>query len=202
MSGPCGWPQDRDAPHPDPAASLLIEDDLELRVPNERDADELFLNVDANRDYLREWLPWVDDVTSVEDEAAAIRRSAETREKGKGCFYLICLEGNIVGTLSLNSIDWDNRGFVVGYWISEESMGKGIVTKSCARLLDHCFDDLCLHRGALEVAVENNASIAIAERLGMRLEGITREREWLYDHYVDASLYAITAPEWRERSQG
>ena len=54
----------------------------------------------------------------------------------------------------------------------------------------------------LEVAVENNASIAIAERLGMRLEGITREREWLYDHYVDASLYAITAPEWRERSQG
>lgn len=202
MSGPCGWPQDRDAPHPDPADSLQVEDGLALRVPSERDAAELFLHIDANRDYLREWLPWLDDVTSPEDEAAAIRRGAEKKEKGGGCFYLICLDRNIVGTLSLNSIDWDNRGFTIGYWISEETMGNGIVTKSCVRLLDHCFDDLCLHRGALEAAVENYASRAIAERLGMRLEGLTKDREWLYDHYVDSSLYAITAPEWRERSQG
>ena len=202
MSGPCGWPQDRDVPHPDPADSLLVEDGLALRVPSERDAAELFLHIDANRDYLREWLPWLDDVTSPEDEAAAIRRGAEKKEKGGGCFYLICLDRNIVGTISLNSIDWDNRGFTIGYWISEETMGNGIVTKSCVRLLEHCFDDLCLHRGTLEAAVENYASRAIAERLGMRLEGLTKDREWLYDHYVDSSLYAITAPEWRERSQG
>ena len=33
----------------------------------------------------------------------------------------------------------------------------------------------------------------------MRLEGVTKDREWLYDHYVDAKLYAITKPEWDEK---
>jgi len=68
--------------------------------------------------------------------------------------------------------------------------------------MDHCFDDLEFHRFVLEAATDNTASRAVAERLGMRLEGITKDREWLYDHYVDAALYAITAPEWRQRNQG
>ena len=67
--------------------------------------------------------------------------------------------------------------------------------------MEHCFDDLKLHRFVLEAATENFPSRAIAENLGMRLEGITKDREWLYDHYVDAALYAITAPEWRTRNQ-
>ena len=54
MSGPCGWPHDMDAPHPIPAIGLLVEDGLELRVPVESDAEELFLQIDANRDFLRE----------------------------------------------------------------------------------------------------------------------------------------------------
>ena len=67
---------------------------------------------------------------------------------------------------------------------------------------DSCFDDLGMHRLVLEAATENFPSRAIAERLGMRLEGITKDREWLYDHFVDAALYAITEPEWRSSNQG
>jgi ribosomal-protein-serine acetyltransferase len=67
--------------------------------------------------------------------------------------------------------------------------------------MEHCFDDIGLHRFVLEAATDNFASRAIAERLGMRLEGITKDREWLYDHYVDSTLYAITAPEWQSRDQ-
>ena len=191
-----------DAPHPIPAIGLLVEDGLELRVPVESDAEELFLQIDANRDFLREWLPWPDDVTSLEDEVAVIRRGADRREDGGGCMYLICLDEEIVGTIGMNWIDWDNRGFGIGYWLSKGKMGTGIVSKSCTRLMDHCFDDLSLHRAVIEVAVGNFVSRAVAERLGMRLEGITKDREWLYDHYVDAALYAITAPEWSERNQG
>jgi ribosomal-protein-serine acetyltransferase len=65
--------------------------------------------------------------------------------------------------------------------------------------MDHMFDDVGMHRFVLEVALENHASRAIAERLGMRLEGEVKDREWLYDRWVDSALYAITAPEWKER---
>ena len=38
---------------------------------------------------------------------------------------------------------------------------------------------------------------AVAERLGFRLEGVTRQTEWLYDRFVDHAVYGILASEWR-----
>ena len=78
--------------HYRPAQSLLVEDGLELRVTEEGDSEELFLKIDENRQYLREWLPWLDDVKSVEEEAAAIRQGAYSEN---GCMYLILLGGSI-----------------------------------------------------------------------------------------------------------
>ena len=201
MSEPMGWPEDPDAPRPEPAKSLLVEEGLEISVPMEGDALELFNLVDENRAYLREWLPWLDDVNSVDDEVAMIRSLSEPNPDNFR-FYLIRQSGEIVGVISMNWVDYQNRSFGLGYWVSQSSAGRGIITKACSRLMDHCFDDLKLHRSVIEAAVENYPSRAIAERLGMRLEGISKDREWLYDHFTDSSLYAITAPEWKSRHQG
>ena len=201
MPEPMGWPEDHDSPHPEPAKSLLVEEGLEIVSPMEKDAEELFVTVEENRSYLREWLPWLDDVTSVDDEVALIRSLSEKKDDNF-CFYLIRQFGVLVGVISLNWIDWSNRSFGLGYWVSQSSSGQGIVTKACSRLIDHCFDDLMLHRSVIEVAVENYPSRKVAEGLGMRLEGVSKDREWLYDHYTDSSLYAITAPEWKSLSQG
>jgi ribosomal-protein-serine acetyltransferase len=201
MSEPMGWPEDPDAPRPEPAKSLLVEEGLEISVPMEGDALELFNLVDENRAYLREWLPWLDDVNSVDDEVAMIRSLSEPNPDDFR-FYLIRQSGEIVGVISMNWVDYHNRSFGLGYWVSQSSAGRGIITKACSRLIDHCFDDLKLHRSVIEAAVENYPSRAIAERLGMRLEGISKDREWLYDHFTDSSLYAITASEWKSRHQG
>tara|TARA_B100000029_G_scaffold189017_1_gene186781 strand:- start:536 stop:1141 length:606 start_codon:yes stop_codon:yes gene_type:complete len=198
MPEPIGWPDDPDSQHPLPANSLLIEDGLELLAPIEIDAGDLFVAVDENREYLREWLPWLDDVNSVDDEVAMIRRTRE--DKNSDWIYLIRSFGELVGVVSLNWVDWNNRSFGVGYWISESSSGRGIITKACSRIIEHCFNDLRLHRSVIEVAVENHSSRAVAERLGMRLEGISKDREWLYDHFTDSAMYAITAPEWKAQS--
>ena len=182
-----------------PARQLHVEIGLDLRLVGEADAEELFSVVDSNREYLREWLPWLDATNRIEDETAFISNCLEEYEKREGVFYTIRLNGNIIGTISLNWIDWGNKGAGVGYWLSENQTGNGYVTKSCIRLMEHCFDDLNLHRIVLEAAIDNIPSCEIAERIGMRLEGVTKDREWLYDHYVDAKLYAITKPEWDKK---
>lgn len=182
-----------------PARLLHVENGLDLQLVGEDDAGELFTVVDSNREYLREWLPWLDATNSFEDEKAFISNSLEEYQKREGVFYTIRLEGRIIGTISLNWIDWGNKAAGVGYWLSKNHTGNGYVTKSCIRLMEHCFDDLSLHRFVLEVAVDNIPSCEIAERIGMRLEGITKDREWLYDHYVDAKLFAITKPEWDQK---
>ena len=184
-----------------PYTELQVEDGLELRQIVLDAAAELFVTVDANRSYLREWLAWLDGTKNLEDETAFIASTLEDYVRGEGVLYGIRLDGDLVGTISLNWIDWGNRGCGVGYWLAEDQTANGYATKSCVRLMEHCFDDLKLHRFVLEAATENFPSRAIAENLGMRLEGITKDREWLYDHYVDAALYAITAPEWRTRNQ-
>ena len=46
--------------------SKTIEPDIELRLVEERHALEIYSVMDAHRKSLREWLPWVDDTTSVE----------------------------------------------------------------------------------------------------------------------------------------
>ena len=51
----------------------LVSEDLEISVPVESDAEELFSVIDDNRDYLREWLPWLDDILSIDDEISMIR---------------------------------------------------------------------------------------------------------------------------------
>ena len=172
----------------------MVEDGLELLAPIEGDARELFATVDENREYLREWLPWLDDVNSMDDELAMIRRMRDG--KNFNWVYLIREYGELVGVVSLNWVDWDNRSFGLGYWVSESSSGRGIITKSCSRVIDHCFFDLKLHRLVIEVAVDNHPSRAVAERLGLRLEGISKDREWLYDRFTDSVMFAITAPEW------
>ena len=189
-----------DSSHPIPAPELILEDGIILRFPIEGDAEELFHKIDENRDYLREWLPWLDDVKSIDDEMDLIRDNWNKMDKSY--FYLILFSGNIAGVISLNWIDWSNRSFGLGYWLSSDLTGLGIVTKSCHALIQHCFIDLGLHRSVIEVGIGNHTSRAVAERLGMRLEGISKDREWLYDHFTDSAMYAITSKEWQIKNHG
>ena len=133
-----------------------IESEIELYVTELDDAEELFSIIDNNRKYLRKWLPWLDEVKSVEDEKSFILHSHERLLRGRG-----------------------------------------IITKCCKKLISHCFNDLGLNSFILEVAKENTLSRAVAERIGMRLEGIKKDREWLYDHFVDGAHYSITKNEWK-----
>jgi len=89
------------------------------------------------------------------------------------------------------NVDWANRSTALSYWLDEAHQGKGIVTASCRAFVSHTFTTWKLNRITIQCATGNTRSRAIPERLGFKLEGILREAEWLYDHYVDHVLYAL-----------
>ena len=73
------------------------------------------------------------------------------------------------------------------------------MTAACRALVDHACEELGLNRVSIACATENKKSCAIPERLGFRREGIVRQAEWLYDHFVDHVVYATLASEWQTR---
>jgi ribosomal-protein-serine acetyltransferase len=176
-------------------------DDLEMVAWEPAHAGEKFALIEANRDYLRRWLPWVDREKSLEDALAFIRRATEQAERNDGFHAGIWRQDRLVGAIGLHYVDWAHRKTEMGYWVAEAEQGQGIITRCCRALLERIFDDWKLNRVVIFCAAQNQRSRAIPERLGFTHEGTYRQAEWLYDHFVDLAGYGLLAEEWA-RSRG
>ncbi len=176
--------------------SCRISDRHELRLLQMSDADELFALTDANRDYLRKWLPWLDARYGLTNTRDFIHYTLQQFAENLGVFAAIYYDRSMVGTISLNRMDWQNRSGYIGYWLAESYQGRGIVTASCQPFIHHTFAVLKLNRVVIYCASENQRSRAIPERLGFVHEGTAREAEWLYDHFVDHEIYSLLHREW------
>jgi RimJ/RimL family protein N-acetyltransferase len=172
-----------------------VGDGLVLHATTSRDATEAYAVVDAERDRLREWLPWVDATTSVGIERDFLMSLEHVNAAGVGLHTTLRHEGEFAGFAGLR-IDLMHRSAEVGYWIADRAMGKGLMLRAVAGLFDVGFRDLDLHRMELLAAVDNTRSRAIAERLGMAFEGVRREAEELASGFVDLAMYAVLAQDW------
>ncbi len=183
----------------DDSLRIEIAPNLELRLRDAADAPEFFRVTDRNRAYLREWLPWVDANTTVQHTENFIRECAERFKKGIGADFGIMYEGKWVGSCGLREIDRKKKCGEIGYWLDADFQGKGIVTRCAQVLLEYAVATLRLHRIIIRAAVGNTKSRAVADRLGFSFEGIAREEEFLYDHYVDIAYYSMLAHEVQMR---
>ena len=179
--------------------TLKIDEDIVLRTLELDDAPSLYLLIDQNRSHLREWLPWVDAQTGVEDSRMFILTTQQQFASNLGFQTGIWFRGQLAGVIGFHNVDWVNRSVEIGYWISAAHQGYGIVTKACRRLVDYALEEFGLNRVQIRCATGNRKSCAIIERLGFNREGMTHQAEFLYDHYVDLYVYGMTADEWRAR---
>jgi len=176
--------------------TLAVTKQLSLRAVEPDDAEPLFRLVDRNRTYLREWLPWLDFNRTAQHTASFIKRSMAQQDEGTGLVMLILEDAEIKGVIGFNWIDPMHRACEIGYWISADAQHRGLVTRSTRAMVDCAFNELELNRVNISVALANTGSRAIPERLGFVQEGVEREAEWLYDHFVDHAKYAMLRGDW------
>ena len=179
---------------------IPVREGLELRLRSEADSEALFKLIDKNRLYLREWLPWVDSTKSVEDSLVYIASCFAKFESKESIDLGIWHEGRMVGSIGFHYWDKTNRKDTIGYWLAEDSQGKGIMTAAVIALMKYGFETMNLNRIEILCAVGNAKSRGIPERLGFTNEGVVRESEWLYDHFIDAVAYSYLSSEWAKRS--
>jgi ribosomal-protein-serine acetyltransferase len=157
------------------------------------DLEELFALVDAERERLGEWMPWVERTRTVEDQRVWLERvvADEYDLDGSG----IWVEGSLVGGAGMS---WDGFGIrgEIGYWIAAAYEGRGFVTRACRALIGIAFGEIGLHRVVIRAGVENVRSRAIPERLGFRQEGILRSEGRGSRGFHDLVVYGLLEDEW------
>ncbi|MFX3635166.1 MAG: GNAT family N-acetyltransferase [Candidatus Pristimantibacillus sp.] len=176
--------------------NLIVAEDIQLIRLDLDHAEEFFRLTDENRTALREWLPWLDGTTNVEHTRDFIRSTQIPFPENSGMNLVIMYKGSIAGTIGIHHIDLVNRKTTIGYWLGEAYQGQGIMTKCCKALIDYIFNELELNRVEIGAAEGNEKSRAIPERLGFVQEGIVRQEEWLYDHFVDIVIYGMLKEDW------
>lgn len=177
---------------------LILNNNLILKQTTLDHAEELFQLVQKNRDYLREFLPWLDNSSKVDDTIESIKASdKELLETGTPRFSIF-LEDEIIGTIAFHPINNFHKNGSIGYWIDKSHSGKGYMTEAAKAVVEYGFCVLNLNRIVIRCNTKNLASQKVAEKLGFQYEGTLRECENLYGQFADNKVYSMLKKEYEK----
>ena len=178
--------------------TIRVDQQISLKALVPSDAMTIYKITDQQRDYLGEWLPFVQFTNCVQDTREFVEIAIEDRELNKDFVYKICLEGRLIGLIGTKRTDYLNKNTELGYWLSQSHQQKGVMTRSLVSLLSHLFQECRLERVEICCASKNRKSIAVAERLGFTLEGVKRNGEWVGENtYRDLKVFSLLQSEYQ-----
>ena len=174
---------------------------IELRLVEERHAPAIFAAVDRDREYLRQWVAWVDATRTEEDILAFIRRSMEQFASNNGS-PPPSGRVDVSPAWSRNAhprrLAWLSRLKWAVMADAREFQGLGIATDAARAMTRpkrssgagaESHGD-SLRRGPMP------RSSAIPKRLGFTFEGTLREAQVLDGRYVDLEVYSMLRREY------
>lgn len=112
--------------------------------------------------------------------------------------WVIELEGKIIGSISVVSIDENSERVEIGYCIGFDFWGNGIMTEAASAVIDFLFREVKVNRITITHAVKNPASGKVAKKCGLTLEGVRREFfKSTWGEFLDIAVYTILRREWQ-----
>ena len=179
---------------------ITVDTDLYLRLATVEDAPFLYRLIDTHRAYLREWLPFIDFSQSMLDTKAYLRAVTDSKNTAEQV-YVILYQKSIAGIIGFKEIDYVNRRAEVGYWLSGDLQGQGIMRRSCSALLQYAFGEMGLNRIQIKTGTGNHRSSNIPKKLGFTLEGVQRDGEYLNGRFHDLEVYSLLQREWLQQER-
>ena len=155
--------------------SITVDDNLLLRTYEEGDAQELFDVINGSRGHLHPWLPWVGSTTKPEHSLQFIQKSRQQLNNQEALALGIFYDGKIIGGVGMHEWGQATKRAQIGYWLSREYEGKGIMHKCLVTFIQYLFDKLSLNKIEIHFVPSNKRSAKVAAGLGFKTEGIIRQ---------------------------
>jgi RimJ/RimL family protein N-acetyltransferase len=157
------------------------------------DAGETYSAVRESLSDLKPWMSWAHDGYSIRDSREFIRI---TRARwGDGTLFAFVItdqkRGAVLGGCSLSHIHPIYHLCNLGYWVRSSRRGEGIAVRATKLAARYAFEKIGLIRVEIVIALENKASIRVAEKVGAHSEGILRNRMVVGREVYDAFMYSL-----------
>jgi len=176
---------------------LLINEDTYLCFPTLEYTEQLFTIIQQQRPYLEEFLPWVKNIQKAWHANGFLKEAIALNKGKQQLTTLIIHQEQLVGTVSLLKINQKDKRAEIGYWLKQDIQDKGIMTKSCRRLIQYAFKELRLNRVEMRIAANNHKSKKIPLRLHFTLEGRLRayQKNTKHDTFEDVEIFGLLRDE-------
>ena len=178
----------------------LETDRLILQRFGRRDAGTLDEAIRNSLTDLNQWLPWARMDYTAGDTTAFLKDSAQAWKEGRAWDYSVRLKDDPaqhVGNISLWTVSKLGKIAEIGYWVRSDQTNGGVCTEAVNRVLEEAFKIHGHHKTILRIAIGNDASDRVAEKLGFTREGVLREELLIRSNWVDHSLWSLLDREYR-----
>ena len=172
---------------------ILVNGDVKLRVAKMRDSKQLEKLILGNRPWLRPWEATNPEAPNSFDVRGQLRGLLRQLDDQSGMPFVIEVQGRVQGQLNVANVMYGSvSSAVLGYWVSPEVAGKGVMPISVALVTDYLMDQVGLHRVEINVRPENTASLRVIQKLGFRYEGLKQRYIHINGDWRDHYVFAIT----------
>jgi len=172
----------------------LAEDRVVLRPFHFSDVPDLAQAVNESLAELKPWMSWAHDGYGQKDASEFIALTRARWEQGALYGFAITdvKDGTFLGGCSLSHIHAVYHFCNLGYWVRTSRRGQGIAGQAARLAARFALETLGLVRVEVVVAVENTASLQVAEKIGAHREGVLRNRIIVRAQVLDAVMYSFT----------
>ncbi|MBQ4835764.1 GNAT family N-acetyltransferase [Pseudoalteromonas luteoviolacea] len=176
--------------------TVIETERLILKALSKQDAGDLF-TIFSDFEVMKYWntAPW----GSIEQADCFIAKSIDAHKNNTEITLGIYWKetGELLGKIMLFSYDKTSRRAEIGFGISRDFWGKGIVSEAGQALIEHAFNHLGLRRIEAEIDPDNISSSKALERLGFQKEGVLKQRWEINGVVSDSAIYGLIAPQYR-----
>ena len=169
----------------------LIDDEIVLRPFQYEDSIQLYQAVHESLKELGPWMSWANEAyTEVTAREYISITRARWEEHTLFAFAITC-DDELVGGCTLSSIHSIYRYCNLGYWVRRSRHGQGIAGRAAKLAARYAFEKVGLVRVEIVIAVGNQPSMRVAEKIGAHYEGILLNRMVVGRSIYDAHMYSL-----------
>ncbi len=173
------------------ADHLKVSKDIKLYLPRLTHAEAVYQLVSNQRQHLSPYVPFATTVQNEADVKKFIKNIQITNQSKRSLVTYLFYKDELVGSVGFVNMSPKHASAEMGYWLSKDHQGKGIVSTSCKKLIAYGFKYLKLNRIAMKIIPSNERSLRIAERLGFQKEGVEREAFLSEGVFYDLEVYSL-----------